>query len=78
MRFERPETFGQRPLATLDFDIEARPLGWLGGDFVHMEITAIASAWVVDGKPKDMQVETLTKRDGSAQTMLRGFLKRAS
>jgi len=60
----------------LDFDIEARPLGWLGGDFVHMEITAIASAWIVDGKPEDMQVLTLTKRDTSAVAMLKGFTKR--
>jgi hypothetical protein len=34
------------PLRILDFDCEARPLSWIGGDYVSKEITAIACAWV--------------------------------
>lgn len=34
-----------RPIRILDFDCEARPLHWYGGDFVSKEITAIAWAW---------------------------------
>lgn len=37
-----------RPLRVLDFDCEARPLHWIGGDYVSKEITAIAWAWVDD------------------------------
>ena len=35
-----------RPMRILDFDVEARPLHWISGDFVSKEITAIAWAWV--------------------------------
>lgn len=35
-----------RPLAILDFDLEARPLSWYGGDFVTKEITAIGAQFV--------------------------------
>jgi hypothetical protein len=34
-----------RPMRVLDFDCEARPLHWIGGDYVSKEITAIAWAW---------------------------------
>lgn len=46
LRF-RPATIvvPQRPLRVLDFDVEARPLHWISGDFVSKEITAIAWAW---------------------------------
>lgn len=37
-----------RPLRVLDFDVEARPLHWIGGDYVSKEITAIAWAWSDD------------------------------
>lgn len=60
----------------LDFDIEARPLGWYGGDWVHKEPTAIASAWIEDGEPVDMKVDYLTTRKGSMERMLEAFLKR--
>lgn len=33
-------------LSILDFDCEARPLSWIGGDFVSKEITAIACKFV--------------------------------
>jgi hypothetical protein len=36
----------------LDFDVEARPLSWYGGDWVSKELTAIAWAWVAVGKPR--------------------------
>lgn len=44
----RPQqlTVRTRPLRILDFDVEARPLHWIGGDYVSKEITAIAWAWV--------------------------------
>lgn len=60
----------------LDFDCEARPLGWLGGDWVHKEVTAIASAWIVDGKPQDLEVWHITKRADSHKSMLRKFRER--
>lgn len=46
----RPSTIAikSRPLRILDFDCEARPLHWIGGDYVSKEITAIAWAWVDD------------------------------
>jgi hypothetical protein len=34
-----------RPRRILDFDVEARPLHWISGDFVSKEITAMAWAW---------------------------------
>jgi hypothetical protein len=34
-----------RPLRVLDFDIENRPLTYLGSDFTTAEVTAIAWAW---------------------------------
>lgn len=35
-----------RPLRVLDFDIENRPLSYLGSDFTTSEVTAISWAWV--------------------------------
>lgn len=60
----------------LDFDIESRPLGWYGGEWVHQEVTAIASAWIVEGEAKDLEVHTIDKRKGSSEKMLKSFLKR--
>src|SRR5690242_14257247 len=34
-----------KPLRVLDFDIENRPLAYLGMDFTSAEITAIAAGW---------------------------------
>lgn len=34
-----------RRMRVLDFDVEARPLHWISGDYVSKEITAIAWAW---------------------------------
>jgi hypothetical protein len=62
-----------RRLNVLDFDCESRPLGWLGGDFVHQEITVIAWKWI--GAPGDVDVRMLTKDDRSRRGMLRAFRK---
>lgn len=53
----------------LDFDIENRPLAYLGGDFTTGEITAIAACW--EGQPKSMHV-WLLGRDAPAD-ILEGF-----
>ncbi len=69
-------TVGFSAPRVLDFDIETRPLGWYGGDFVHKEVTAIASAWIVDGEPVDLVVGLLTKRHQTPKTMLKRFRQR--
>lgn len=48
-----------RRLRILDFDIENRPLAYLGGDFTTGEVTAIAWAWV--GQTKLPEVRLLGK-----------------
>lgn len=58
-------------LRVLDFDCESRPLGWLGSDYVHQEITVIAWKWI--GEPGDVQVRTLSRDDRSRAAMLRAF-----
>lgn len=73
LSIKRAEAIESQPLRRLNFDIEARPLGWLGGDWVHKEVTAIGWCWM-DGESTP-EVAVLTKRDGSAKTMLRAFLE---
>jgi hypothetical protein len=46
-----------RPLRVLDFDIENRPLSYLGSDFTTGEVTAIAWAWA--DQPDDVTVYLL-------------------
>ncbi len=46
-----------RPLRVLDFDIENRPLSYLGSDFTTAEVTAIAWAWT--DQPQDVTVYLL-------------------
>jgi hypothetical protein len=46
-----------RPLRVLDFDIENRPLSYLGSDFTTAEVTAIAWAWA--DHPEDVTVRLL-------------------
>jgi hypothetical protein len=58
-----------RPMRVLDFDVEARPLHWISGDFVSKEITAIAWAWT--DKPKDVTCYLLGEVDPI--TMLTAF-----
>src|SRR5687767_7287846 len=43
-----------RPMRVLDFDIENRPLSYLGSDFTTAEVTAIAWAWA--DAPEDVTV----------------------
>jgi hypothetical protein len=51
----------QRPLRILDFDIENRPLSYLGSDFTTGEVTAISWAWT--DQPKDVTVYLLGETD---------------
>ena len=58
----------------LDFDIESRPLGWYGGEYVHQEVTVIAAAWVDD--PDTMyswHLEPGGNHVRSMKRMLNGF-----
>lgn len=60
-----------RSISILDFDCEARPLAWYGGDWVTKEVTAIACIEV--GKPRRyMKVWALG--EVSMDDMLDGFL----
>lgn len=63
-------SFGGKSAKTLDFDIEARPLSWLGGDFVTREITAIAARFL-DAKKSATHVWLLGVDD--PVDMLEGF-----
>src|SRR5688500_2637553 len=45
-------TIPHRPMRVLDFDIENRPLSYLGSDFTTSEVTAIAWAWC--DRPEDV------------------------
>jgi hypothetical protein len=58
-----------RPMRVLDFDVEARPLHWISGDYVSKEITAIAWAWV--DRPDDVTCYLLGESDPIA--MLQAF-----
>lgn len=58
------------PFAILDFDVESRPLGWLGPDYMHQEITVVAWAWLGSD---EVEVRTLTKDDRSRRRMLVDF-----
>ena len=58
-----------RPMRVLDFDVEARPLHWISGDYVSKEITAIAWAWV--DQPESVSCYLLGETDPI--TMLMAF-----
>lgn len=60
-----------RPLRTLTFDLEARPLGWVSSDYVHSEITVAAWAWTGETP----QARALTKDNRSRLRMLRALRK---
>jgi hypothetical protein len=53
-----------RPLRVLDFDIENRPLSYLGSDFTTAEVTAIAWAWC--DQPEDVTVYLLGEHELSS------------
>ena len=42
-----------RNLRILDFDVEARPLHWISGDYVSKEITAMAWKWIGEDSPAE-------------------------
>lgn len=50
-----------RPMRVLDFDIENRPLSYLGSDFTTAEVTAIAWAWA--DAPEDVTVYLLGEHE---------------
>jgi hypothetical protein len=52
-----PVVIRSRPMRVLDFDIENRPLSYLGSDFTTAEVTAIAWAWT--DAPQDVTVYLL-------------------
>src|SRR5688572_20492410 len=54
-------TVKHRPLKVLDFDIENRPLTYLGSDFTTAEVTAISWAWC--DQPEDVTVYLLGEHD---------------
>jgi hypothetical protein len=60
-----------RPLRVLDFDIENRPLTYLGSDFTTAEVTAIAWAWT--DQPDAVTVYLLGETD--LRAILVEFLK---
>lgn len=63
--------FKMRPLRVLDFDIENRPLSYLGSDFTTSEITAVAWAWTHE--PQYVSVRLLGEED--LPTILTEFVK---
>lgn len=54
----------------LDFDVEARPLHWISGDYVSKEITAIAWKWI--GEPSPAEAYLLGEVE--PEDMLRAFV----
>lgn len=63
-------SFGGQSARTLDFDIEARPLSWLGADFVTRDVTAIAARFI-DRPKKETHVWLLGVDD--TVDILEGF-----
>lgn len=60
-------------LRVLDFDIEAQPGAWFGGDFVTKRVLAIAATWVVDGQPTEINCWTRSRGKGTTMKMLKWF-----
>jgi hypothetical protein len=54
----------------LDFDLENRPLSYLGSDYTTGDITAIAASWLDE---EEVHVWVQTKDDRSRRRMLKGF-----
>jgi hypothetical protein len=59
----------KRKLRTLDFDIENRPLSYLGMDFTTADVTAIAWSWVGEKK-----VECWALGEVTTEIMLEQFM----
>lgn len=64
-----------RKLRILDFDIECQPGAWFGGDFTTKRLLAIATAWIEDGQPVNLECRTRMPRKGSTAQMLKWFTK---
>ena len=65
--------YAERELRVLDFDIEAQPGAWFGGDFVTKRVLAIAACWVVDGKATEVECRTRYGGKGTTIKMLKWF-----
>lgn len=63
----------RQPIRTLDFDVESRPLNFLGSDYTNDEVTITAWKWV--GEPGDVEVRALTSDQRSRVRMLKAFRK---
>lgn len=61
----------ERPLRVLDFDIENRPLSYIGSDFTSSDVTAIAAGWCDEA---DVDVRLLTKDASTQARMLKWFV----
>lgn len=61
----------KRAFRILDFDLENRPISYLGSDYTTGDITAIAWSWVGDD---EVSCEVQTKDDRSRRRMLRRFV----
>ncbi len=75
MRYRSKQTVRVAEQVVVDFDIETRPLGWYGGEFVHSEPTAIGYAYVTGPQAGFAQTFLLDKTKGSAVRMLKAFRK---
>jgi len=65
-----PIRVSSRPMRVLDFDIENRPLSYLGSDFTTAEVTAMAWAWTDD--PENVTVYLLGETE--LPEILRAFV----
>jgi len=61
-----------RPFRILSFDLENRPISYLGSDYTTGDITAIAAGWVGE---EEVWVGVQTKDDRSRARMLKAFVK---
>lgn len=61
-----------KQLRILDFDIENRPLTYLGNDFTTADITAIAWSWADE---EEVVCKLLTTQTTSQRVMLQAFVK---
>ncbi len=59
-------------LKILDFDVENRPLSYMGSDFTTADITSVAWGWVGE---ETVYCELLQKRASSQRAMLKRFVR---
>lgn len=62
-----------RPLRILDFDIEAQPGAWYGGDFVTKRVLAIACSWIIEYEKTEVECRTRYGGKGTTVKMLKWF-----